>query len=180
MTLASLELRRIEIPFRVAFKHSSADRSETESVWVEARSGSGQRGHGEGCPRDYVTGEDLASVRAFFSRQRDSLLEEVDDIEALRAWMKSRERELDENPAAWCAIELSLLDLFARESDRSVESLLGVPELEGDFRYSAVVGDSDLESFRGLVGQFRAFGFCDFKLKLSGDLERDRAKVEGA
>ncbi len=115
MKLTSLTLKRIEIPFRVSFKHASAERSETESVWVEARSETGKVGFGEGCPRSYVTGEDLESVRTFFFRNRASLMGEVTDLRSLVGWMKDREAELDENPAGWCAIELALLDLLGLE-----------------------------------------------------------------
>ena len=84
---------------------------------------------------------------------------------------------MDVNPAAWCAVELAYLDLFGRERAQSVEELTGVPPLGGSFRYTAVVGDSDTETFDAIVGQYRQVGFSDFKLKLSGDLDRDREKL---
>ena len=63
MRLTTLEISRVEIPFRVVFKHASAERRQTATVWVEARAATGQVGLGEGCPRSYVTGESLASAR---------------------------------------------------------------------------------------------------------------------
>ena len=178
MRIRHLELHRIEIPFRASFKHASAERSETQSVWVEARSESGRIGYGESCPRSYVTGEDLDSVRAFFFRHRSSLLGEVTGLEGVRRFMNARRREIDENPAAWCAVELALLDLLAKEAGRSVDALLGLPELAGTFRYSAVIGDGEIDAFRATFDRYHAFGFTDYKLKLSGDLDRDRAKLD--
>ena len=177
MKLTSLTLKRIEIPFHVSFKHTSAERSETESIWVEARSESGAIGFGEGCPRSYVTGEDLASARAFFLDNRASLIREVTDLDTLVGWMKDRQADLDENPAAWCAIELALLDLVAREESTSVEALLGTFELSGAFGYSAVLGDSGIDAFRATATRYLEMGFTDFKLKLSGRLEHDREKI---
>ena len=80
-------------------------------------------------------------------------------------------------PAAWCAVELAYLDLFGRERAQSVEELLGAPPVRGSFRYTAVVGDSDGETFDATVERYRRMGFSDFKLKLSGDMDRDREKL---
>ncbi|MEE9281216.1 MAG: enolase C-terminal domain-like protein, partial [Myxococcota bacterium] len=176
MKLAELELHGLRIPFRGAFKHASAERTETESVWVEARSAAGHVGYGESCPRAYVTGEDQASVRDFFSRQHESLLR-IGDLVALRSWMAENADELDRAPAAWCAVELALLDLLSKEQGHSVEAALGLPELSGEFSYTAVIGDGELASFRLQLDRYIAFGFRDFKVKLSGEIERDREKL---
>ncbi len=177
-TLRSLELARIDIPFRIRFAHASADRDRTESVLVAATTAAGTAGYGEGCPRSYVTGEDLASVRGFFAEHATAILAEVADVESLRGFVAGHRGEIDAHPAAWCAIELALLDALAREGGRSVEAALGLPELAGSFQYTAVLGDSEPAAFERLLGLYRAAGFRDFKLKLSGDLDRDRAKLE--
>ncbi len=177
MKLTGLEISRVRIPFRTRFVHASAKREETESVWVEARSVAGVVGYGESCPRRYVTGEDTESARGFFARHRDSLLREVDNLESLRRWTGGRKDEIDRAPAAWCAVELALLDLFAREETRSVEAFLGLREPRGAFRYSAVIGDGDLASFYRQLERYVAYGFRDFKLKLGGNAALDRAKL---
>jgi L-alanine-DL-glutamate epimerase-like enolase superfamily enzyme len=91
--------------------------------------------------------------------------------------MAANAREVDANPAAWCAIELAILDAFAREGHLTVERLLSLPELYGAFRYTAVLGDSSPQAFKATADEYCRFGFSDFKVKLSGDLERDRAKM---
>ena len=177
MKISRLTLSSIEIPLRVVFKHASAERTETQSIWVEAHSTSGERGVGEGCPRSYVTGEDIASVREFFVKNRDALMAEIEDLASIRAWVTAHKTEIDQNPAAWCALELALIDLIARSQSRSVESLLGLPELRGRFQYTAVVGDSGIEAFKSAVVRYLEFGFTSFKVKLSGDLKHDRDKL---
>ena len=172
MMLAGLELRRIAIPFRVAFRHAAAERRATASVWVEARTRGGARGHGEACPRPYVTGEDVESVKAFFCRHRAELLAAIGDLGDVVTWSAGHRAEIDRHPAAWCAIELALLDALAQERGVSVETFLGLPPPLGTFRYSAVVGAGD--GFRSTVERYRALGFGDFKLKLSGDRQQDR------
>ena len=58
MSTLKLTLSSLQIPMKVSFKHASAERHVTESVWVTAERG-GLKGLGEGCPRVYVTGETL-------------------------------------------------------------------------------------------------------------------------
>ena len=176
MTLRELEIYRLDIPFKLPFKHSSAERSRTQSVWVEAVAGGGL-GRGEGCPREYVTNESIASAAAFFAEHRTAVCEEIRDLETLTRWERRQARVIDENPAAWCAIELAILEWLASRDGVPVEALLSLPPLDGKFRYTAVVGDSGMDAFKATTARYRDSGFVDFKLKLSGNVEHDRAKV---
>ena len=176
MRLEQLVLRELHIPFKTTFRHASAERSETSSIWVEAAS-EGLIGYGESCPRPYVTGETIDSARAFFDAHRESLCLGVVNLESLREWMSRHTEAVDRNPAAWCAIELALIDLLARSNGQTVESLLSLPALEGPFRYTAVLGDAGEAAFTAIAQGYRRMGFTDFKVKLSGDIERDRAKM---
>lgn len=172
-----LHLESLHIPFKAAFRHASAERAETSSVWLKAVSEDGITGYGESCPRPYVTGETLATVHAFFSRHEAALRAEIVDLISLRAWMAAHDHELNANPAAWCAIELALLDLLAKENGQTTEAFLSLPPLQGRFHYSAVLGDADGQAFRSVAEKYVRKGFTDFKLKLCGDFERDREKV---
>lgn len=177
VTIKSLTFTTLAIPFKVTFKHSSASRKSTQAVWVEAHSDAGQVGYGEGCPREYVTGEGLASAEIFFQRHRADLMDRVTDVDSLRDWAAENATAVDANPAAWCAIELALLDLFAKDQGVTVEQLLGLKPLLSRFHYSAVLGDGNIENFRATLSRYHQMGFKDFKVKLSGDLEQDKAKA---
>ena len=174
--IEALDLYRIAIPFKESFRHSSADRAETQSVWTEARAG-GLTGVGEGCPREYVTSESLSSALAFFARRREGLCEQVHSAGQLAAWVRENQADIDQNPAAWCAIELAILELFALREGVPVEGLLAAAPPSGRFRYSAVIGDSEPEVFRKTAVRYREAGFRDFKVKLSGDPRRDSDKI---
>ncbi len=170
--------QEIHIPFKVAFRHASAERTETETVLIDAVATDGTIGSGESCPRPYVTGETLATARAFTSRHEASLRSTVNSVETLRTWVEAHADDIDTNPAAWCALELALLDLLGKRQGTPVEALLSVPSLAGRaFRYTAVLGDSPASSFHAMAEQYRRMGFSDFKVKLSGDCERDRDKI---
>jgi L-alanine-DL-glutamate epimerase-like enolase superfamily enzyme len=174
--MKSLNFYELAIPFKLTVKHHSAERSSTQTVWVEAR-GNETMGCGEGCPRPYVTGENIETATNFYHRHGAELCERVRSLETLRHWMETHKSEIDQNPAAWCAVELAVLELLARNSNEPVEKMLSLAVPAGRFRYSAVIGDSPPEQFGMIVARYAKMGFTDFKIKLSGQLERDREKM---
>ena len=177
-SIERFRFRELSIPFKVAFRHASAERTGTETVWIDAVATDGSVGSGESCPRPYVTGETLATARAFTSRHEAALREAVDSVETLRAWVAERQHDIDANPAAWCALELAILDLLGKRQGAPVEALLSVPSLAGRaFKYTAVLGDAPASAFHAMAEKYRRMGFSDFKAKLSGDDERDRDKM---
>lgn len=162
---------------KTSFKHASADRNTTDSVWVEITRDN-TKGVGEGCPRSYVTGETSEGALQWIESIRGSLIEVVTDLDSLRVWSANHEKEINSNLAAWCAVEIAFLDLFAQETDSSVEALLGLPETTGDFKYTAVVSDETGEKLKQILGQYLHYGFQDYKFKLSGKLESDLEKLD--
>lgn len=172
MKIKNITFNKLEIPFKTVFKHASAERSQTQSVIAMAESESGLRGYGEGCPRSYVTGETIESALGFLNDNRQSMLE-ISGVGGLKEWVAGRQRLLDKNPSAWCALELALLDLLGKENGKSVEALLGLPELSGEFHYTAVLGASGHQAFKKQFDQYIDLGFADFKIKVSGNFEED-------
>lgn len=175
--IEAIRASSLEIPFTLAFRHASAARASTQTIWVGATGRDGRTGFGEGCPREYVTGESLATAQAFVATHAAGWRERIRDVESLGGWIRSHEAEIDANPAAWTAVELALLDLLGKSADRPVESLLGLPPLGGRFRYSAVLGDAPPAEFDRHLARYRQAGFRDFKIKLAGDRTGDVAKV---
>ena len=177
MRIESLDVFSFPVPFKAVFRHASASRSRAENLIVAARSDDGLTGYGEGCPRDYVTGETVEGGAAFIRRHADAIASEVTDAVGLRAWADAHRSEVDDHPAAFCAIELAVLDLLGKAEGMPVEDVVGVPRLDGSFTYSAVLGDSPYLVYRLQLLRYRRKGFTDFKVKVSGDLRRDRRKL---
>lgn len=175
--MLKITLHSLHIPFRVAFRHASAIRTETQSLWAEARTKDEIVGYGESCPREYVTGESIGSAAKFVEKHRASIAANISDLASLKSWSESHRTEIDRHPAAWCAIELALLDLFAKQAHQTVEEYLGLRKLQGTFRYTAVLGDSDLPVFQQQLERYRAMAFTDYKIKISGNVERDKQKI---
>jgi L-alanine-DL-glutamate epimerase-like enolase superfamily enzyme len=126
-----------------------------------------------------VTGETVESALAFIAAHGAGLRREIVSLDTLTDWVGTRGSDIDRHPAAWCAIELALLDLLARERGVPLETLIGLPAPRGPFRYTAVVGDAASEVCAATIARYRRAGFTDFKIKLSGDAARDRAKLAG-
>ena len=170
--LASIELQHLRIPFRSAFKHASAERAETDSVLATVTTSESVSGHGEGCPRVYVTGETTASCFQFLEAHRASILT-IRDLATLRRWVEENGAIIDKNPAAWCAIETAILDAFGKAAGLSIEELLGLPPLAGTFHFTAVLGAAKPETFSKQLAQYVQLGFREFKMKIAGDEATD-------
>lgn len=175
--LDAFRILRFPTPFRMAFKHSSAARSTTENVVVEITTTDGVVGHGEGCPRSYVTGETTESAAAFLAEVLPDMCAVVDSASSLETWIDGNRHRIDENPAAFCAAELAVLDALGRAEGVSVDRLVGHSELTGPFVYSAVLGDNPFPVFGAQLARYRWSRLTDYKIKLSGDLPKDRRKV---
>jgi L-alanine-DL-glutamate epimerase-like enolase superfamily enzyme len=171
----SLIFTSLPIPFRTAFAHASASRTEAENVVACAVDAGGHAGLGEGCPRQYVTGETLGSAMAFLAQHRESLAA-IEDLEALEAWVAAHGRQIDANPSAFCAAELALLDLFAQQAGKPVEELLEIGKGK-PLTVSAIYGASAFFKFEAQALLFQANGIHDAKLKLTGNVGQDRRRV---
>ena len=178
MSVAFIKARALTIPFNRSFRHASASRAAGQSLWVEVRDDAGNAGYGEGCPREYVTGETLTESVAFVAQHAAQWQGLITDCASLGRWVDAHSELVDRHPAAWSAVELALLDLFARAAGQSVERALHLPELCGAFRYTAVLGDSSPQRFAAELARYSQVGLREFKIKLSGDEARDRSKVE--
>jgi len=177
MKIKNLKMKELNIPFKVSFTHATATRSETESVIVISESETGSIGYGEGCPRSYVTGETLDTSFKFFNTHQPQVIQ-IGDLNHLISWVSDHQEEVDRNPAAWCAIELALLDLVGKEMGQPIEALLSLPELSSDFQYTAVLGVNNLDGFKKQAQRYTELGFCDFKIKVSGNLKDDQDKIK--
>ncbi|MFT5449265.1 MAG: L-alanine-DL-glutamate epimerase-like enolase superfamily enzyme [Gammaproteobacteria bacterium] len=178
MSIVSIRARALAIPFKQAFAHASASRSSGHSVWVEACDDVSHNGFGEGCPREYVTGETLEDSIAFVAQHQRQWISAITDCSSLASWVDERRELIDRDPAAWSAVERALLDLFARTAGCSVEHVLGLPDLHGVFRYSAVLGDACKERCAVKLSRYVHAGFTDFKIKLNGGSARGIGKIE--
>ena len=63
MKIKAVNINRLQIPLKVRFAQSNNATSQSDSTIITLNTTNGILGHGESCPRPYVTGEDFASVK---------------------------------------------------------------------------------------------------------------------
>lgn len=164
-------------PMRFRFKHASADRNDAQNIIVCITNKEGVAGFGEGCPRSYVTGETTQSAINFLAKYTEEIATASKDLSGLKSWVEANEELIDENPAAFCAIEMALLDYIARRDQLSVEALLKLSKLDQTISYTAVVGDSSIAKTYLTSMAYMLYGFSDFKVKLSGNIQHDKKRL---
>jgi muconate cycloisomerase len=176
--VARFELLAVDLPLRTPFKHAAAERSRSESLFLKCVTDSGAIGFGECLPRAYVTGETREAAfallcQAILPRLLDRSFASMREVEeflgrcdgrAPRAWLDPGAPQ----SAAWCAVDLALLDTFGRTfGARPLEKeALALPDR---FRYSGVVS---LEGGAGAAlsaARQRLYGLAQLKLKVSGE-----------
>jgi len=177
MEVTKIETLQFNVPFKVVFRHASASRHQTQNIIVRITCSDGHIAYGEGCPRDYVTNETVETACIFIQKHTFGIIKNITSFETLSRWVQDQRKDIDENPAAFCALEIALLDAIGKCENKTLEQVLDLPELAESFVYSAVLGDSPLPLFAWQLFRYNRQKFRDYKIKLSGNLKRDQRKI---
>jgi L-Ala-D/L-Glu epimerase len=129
MRVDRFELLQLSIPLKGSFGHAASHRSSSELVLVSAHDEAGNVGWGEALPREYVTGESLASVLELHAPAIAAhwLARTLPDLDAVLAELRAQidAPEVGRALASFGAIELALLDLAGRRFGVALAQLLG-------------------------------------------------------
>jgi muconate cycloisomerase len=188
--IVELTAYHVRIPLRRPIRHASHTRSETHNLIARCVLEDQTTGHGEGVPRDYVTGETIDGDLALLRQSNwTAQLEPCSDF-ACAAAMAERLR-LAPAPgddrgcvgnAARCAVELAVLDAYGRCFG---ESLAGVTRLLAADRYSprpwlrystAITSANGLKAGLLALGM-RLYGFRQMKVKVGIEGQDDAARL---
>ena len=112
-----------------------------------------------------MTHESMATATDFFNKIKDGVLREVDNLETLRSFQSRNANIIANNHSSWCAIELALLDLFAKHEQCTVEALLGLPALRDEYQYTGVIGAGSISYFAEILRKHLEMKFNHFKIK---------------
>lgn len=183
--IVGIELFELNLPFRRAFRHAAAERLCSESLLVRCVTDSGHVGYGETLPRPYVTGEtreaafDLLEQR-LLPRLVGTGFDSFPDVhrflarcdgKAPEGWVDARTPQT----AAWCAVDIALLDTFGRVFGRNVgrelaEETPGSPmrSWPEELRYSLVLSDDAGGRRLMTLLAARLYGIRNVKVKMAG------------
>lgn len=190
MRVVEMAVWQVRIPLRKAIRHASHSRTETDNLVVRVRLADGTIGHGEGVPREYVTGETIDSALALLkSSDLPAQLGDVADFPAAVA-LAERVRLADipgderrcQGNGARCGVELALLDAFGkhfRQPLSAVTPLLApsIHEPRPKVRYSGAITSSQGWKAKFNAWKMRLYGFHQVKVKVGIEGQDDVARL---
>ena len=181
--IQSVVIYRMRIPFHQVFRHALQSREESDAVIVKVTDGDGRVGFGESLPRSYVTGETTESM---ITRIRDQLAPKIlresfapgwetfEYLDSMSDWTHSRDFSVIAWNAAFCAVELALLDWSLRADGSALADL--VPPARYEINYSGVISADQPAGAATLAKRMVRLGLHQIKVKV-GTAE-DFARVE--
>jgi len=165
---------RLEIPFSLAISHNLAERKESEAILVVVESDNGFTGIGEGTPRSYVTEESLAGcVDAAIEIGQQLTHKEWTDKDGLNLILDHVvvQPTAQQNPSAWCAVELACLDLFAKSRRIPLWRLFAESPVNETFTHSAVIPLLSPQSLASFLPLIKSMDMGFVKVKVADPLE---------
>ena len=194
MLIRSIKSQAVRLPFRFSFGHALASRNYSLNVLVRVQvvleDGREVIGWGESVPRQYVTGETVASALAainycyapalsghFFASARE-LLACLAQIFAANG--------LEHKPAgaSFCALELACLDALAKAQALKFCQLPGLIAPSDlwqpveSMQYGGVIPFGKKAILKLILEAYKKYGFKTVKLKVGGSLNEDVARVK--
>lgn len=193
MSLRSITLYHVAVPLRKPIRHASHERSISDNLIVRAELSDGTVGFGEGVPRSYVTGETIPGAMTALTRfdaaravgRPANFTEAVERIAAIELPETAEDpRGMDGN-AARCALEIALLDAYARHFGRSVSDAIRLipaytPLLSPaprPVRYSGAITAESPRKERISAWKMRIYGFHQVKVKVGVAGQDDPARL---
>lgn len=174
--IESVTIYQLRIPFHQSFRHALQSREESDAVIVKVTGADGRSGFGEGLPRAYVTGE---TTDAMVNYVRDRLAPEIfrasfapgwETFEHLQTVMPDWSRSAGNGVTAWnaafCAVELALLDWGLRADHCALADLLPPARLE--VVYSGVISADAPAEAAALARRMAKLGLRQIKVKVGG------------
>lgn len=193
MSIRSLELFHVELPLKKKVRHASHERTTSESLVVRVRLADGTEGYGEGVPREYVTGETIASTfqtlqSVDFARhfgRPGRYAEVVRGLELLRLPENEADPRGMAGNSARCALELALLDAYGRRFGQPVGAairLVDVPGLQLSgrptrVRYSGAITAESTAREHYSAWKMWLYGFNQVKLKVGVEGQNDPGRM---
>ena len=184
-SIRSFRLYALDLPFKKPFKHAAAERTSTESIVLKCETDTGVIGFGECLPREYVTRETRDGA---FELLKTYVLPRLlgrsfDDLDAVRDFLSECDGKaprqwvdpVEPQNAAWCAVDLSLLDAFGRAFGES--ALPNSRQEKSTVKYSAVASaDIGWKLVKSLL-KLRLFGMTAVKIKVEGTGSSDALRL---
>lgn len=176
--IQSLEIYPTDLPFKKAFKHAAAERKTSDSIVLKCNLDTGTAGYGECLPRQYVTRESRQGACDLLQHRilPQLLGKSFDSFEEVKGFLTNCNGKAPVDwvgsdvpqTAAWCAVDLALLDAFGKEFK---ESVFPENKPETDLKYSAVLSAGKGWSMYKTLWKMKLGGIRSVKIKVENELD---------
>ena len=180
--IEAITIYKLKIPFHQAFHHATQSREESDAVIIRVKDSRGQTGYGEALPRPYVSGETTASMIVhlrerlapqIFARTWVAGWATFELLDARRPeWTQSHDDAVSAWNAAFCAVELALLDWSLKSLTTSLAAFL--PPARNEVVYSGVISSDNPAEAATLAKRMTKFGLRQLKIKVGTAADADR------
>ncbi|MCP4132070.1 MAG: hypothetical protein GY754_13935 [bacterium] len=182
MKIKKIAVWHMDIPLKISFKHTLAERNTSSSILVKVTLDNGVSGFGEALPRDYVTGETVgSSITAITSLVMPRLMgKDFSDFHSLEKEILSllNSKETASHLTAICAVELALLNALSESCDMNVYQFLGAaPKVRG-VRYSMILSAGSEKKIKKHTRLSKLLRIKDLKLKVSDSSEENKKMIK--
>jgi L-alanine-DL-glutamate epimerase-like enolase superfamily enzyme len=160
------EFERISLPLEHAFTISRGTQTAAENVVVKIEDDEGNVGIGGAAPSEHY-GETAATVEAVMPDLL-AVVERVDDPHALDRIEREMRETVNRNPAARCAVSISLHDLVAKRTGLPLYRYWGLNGSE-TLETSFTIGIDPTDVMREKTREAVAAGYGTLKVKVGTD-----------
>ena len=164
------------MPFTGEFSHSLRKRLWVRNIVVILVDENGEiLGCGEGAPRPYVTGETLETVEENirYLTGREDFPGELETVDQIWRMIDALPATKEMN-ASICALEMALLDAFARYKKKRVLDLFAKDYYTDSINYGAAIPLGTEELVNHVCFKIKNLGINKLKLKLGRDYSHNR------
>ena len=162
MRIDKIKIYDLKIPFRLKITHGLYTRKYTEAIVIISYDNNGNKGYGEGTPRKFVTGETLNECLTSANELSQEIIgKEISSFDELKyflatLWSKNKGKS---HPAAFCAVELAIFDLWARKEQLPLWRLFAETPAFEVLIYSGVLpyfkNETDLLKFLNIAKEIK-------------------------
>jgi L-alanine-DL-glutamate epimerase-like enolase superfamily enzyme len=180
MIVKKLDIWHLRLGFQSPIKHNLATHQGSDNLVLGVTTEDAVKGYGEGIPRGFVTGEVLDNSLSFLTEVLAPaiLTREFHSPPALHQALEDlyRQSQAERYPAAFCAMEMALLDAAGLTWKVPVSQLLGL-KLRNHLEYSAVIPMMSPEKMRHLFKLVKKIGMRFVKLKVGTDSDLENLRL---
>jgi L-alanine-DL-glutamate epimerase-like enolase superfamily enzyme len=180
MIVKKLDIWHLRLGFQSPIKHNLATHQGSDNLVLRVTTEDAVKGYGEGVPRGFVTGEVLDGSLSFLTEVLAPavLSREFHSPPALHQTLAEiyRQSQADRYPAAFCALEMALLDAAGLTWKMPVSQLLGL-KLRDQLEYSGVIPMMSPEKMRRLCQVIKKIGMRFVKLKVGTDSDLENLQL---